>query len=175
MKRKRQEDKGDKSPKRSKVKVTQVWDRDIVCLPPSSKSKFPYPRGKYRTKLGEKGLIGKVRLASTMSVSDVENEVCSVFHVAMGGNEDFNFNFLQPTGAGSKTLTVPAVSSTFEWTAQQVAKLGSNKQAIYIIANDPLACSLESEVCYAQVILCNKPCVILCNKPYSSHVNVCFL
>lgn len=127
------------------VQSTQVWDRDIVCLPWSIELslQFSYPRGKYRTKLAEKGLIGKIRLTSTMSVEDVENEVRYVFYGPMGGRDDFCFDFLQPTGVGTKTLTVPSVSSSFRWTAQQVAKLGSNKQSIYIVA---VACSLESEV-----------------------------
>lgn len=75
---------------------------------------------------------------SSMSVEDVCDEVRSVFKVAMDDKKDFPFVFLQPTGAGSKTLTVPSVSSSFSWTASQVAKLGHNKQAIYILANDKL-------------------------------------
>lgn len=133
-------------PKRPKS--TQVWDHDIVCLPQSDEPKLSFPREKYRAKLGEKGLIGKIRLTSTMSVEDVKNEVRSVFRYPMGGREDFCFDFLQPTGAASRTLTVPSVSSSFQWTAQQVAKLGNNKQVIYIIATDPLTCSFESEVHY---------------------------
>ena len=51
------------------------------------------------------------------------------------GREDFPFDFLQPTGAGTKSIAVPSVSSSFRWTAQQVAKVGS-KQPLYIVAND---------------------------------------
>lgn len=47
---------------------------------------------------------------------------------------------------GTRTLTIPSVSDSFSWTAQQVAKLCNNKQAIYILALDELSCSLESEV-----------------------------
>lgn len=36
---------------------------------------IPYPLGKYCMKLGEKGLIGKIRLLSTMTVEEVEDEV----------------------------------------------------------------------------------------------------
>ena len=64
----------------------------------------------------------------------------------MGGRSDFHFQFLQSTGVGTKTLTIPSVSDSFSWTAQQVAKLGNNKQAIYILALDELSCSLVSEV-----------------------------
>ena len=79
---------------------------------------------------------------STMTVKEVEDEVRSVFHKAMSGRSDFPFTFLQPAGAGSRTLTIPSVSS-FSWTAQQVAKLGPNKQSIYILARDKLAVELQ--------------------------------
>ena len=128
-----------------------------------------HPRGKYRTKLASKGLIGKVHLTSLMN--DVENEIRSVFCVPMCGNNEFCFCYLQSTGTGSKTLTV--VSSSFDWTAQQVAKLGNNKQAIYIMANDEFACSLDSEVCYlsmhggicVHLYCCNKVPYLLNQKP----------
>lgn len=125
-----------------------MWDRDIICLPKitDGSATLPFPRGKYRTKLGERGLIGKIRLMSSMSIDEVEEEVRSVFRRPMGGRSDFRFHFLQSTGVGARTLTVPSVSSSFNWTAQQVAKLGSSKQAIYVLAVDDLSCSLESEV-----------------------------
>ena len=142
MKRKKNHGEASSS-KRSKA--IQCWDRDIVCLPHScSDSKLSYPRGKYRTKLGEKGLIGKMRLMSSMSVEEVENEIRLVFKQPMGGRNDFPFDFLQATGTGTKTLTIPSVSPSFSWTAQQVAKLGGNKQAIYIIAKKPLILPLDS-------------------------------
>lgn len=97
-----------------------------------------YPRGKVRAKLGESGLIGKLRLSSAMTVEEVEKEVRSVFSQPMGGMSDFPFSFLQPTGMGSRTLTVPSTSSSFSWTAQQVAKLAGYKQVIYILAHDEL-------------------------------------
>ena len=49
-------------------KSMQVLDRDIICIPDSkSCQKIPYPRGKYRSQLGEDGVIGKIRLISTMT------------------------------------------------------------------------------------------------------------
>ena len=115
-------------------KTVQFWDRDIICIPqPSSRFKsldVPYPRGKSRAKLGSLGLIGKIRLCSTMSDEEVQQEICSVFSVPMGDRADFPFAFLQPAGAGTKTLTVPAVSSSFCWTVQQVA---TNKQFISLL------------------------------------------
>lgn len=125
--------------KAKKVNAIQSWDRDIICLPVSSKksgSNISYPRGKFRTDLGSLGLIGKVHLTSMMSEEDVRNEVRSVFQGPMGGQPNFPFAFLQPTGYGSKSLTIPAVSASFEWSAQQVAKLGGNKGTIYIVAEE---------------------------------------
>ena len=142
-----------------RAKTVQIWDRDIICLPQRlSSQKIAYPRGSYRSILGEQGLIGKIRLMSNMDEDQVrcliatlthsvktlykhlqvKAEVHSVFQKPMGGREDFPFEFLQATGSGTRSLTVPAVSSSFRWTAQQVAKLGGYKQAIYILAKDDL-------------------------------------
>ena len=88
--------------------------------------------------------IGK--LTSTTSDKEVEDEVRSVFCEQMGGRKDFPFAFLQPAGVGTRILSIPLVSSSFRWTASQVAKLGGHKQAIYIMAME----SLKSEV-----ITCN--------------------
>lgn len=138
------------NPTSKRPKTVQFWDRDIICIPqPSSESKslhLAYPRGKSRAKLGSLGLIGKIRLSSTMSDEEVLQEIRSVFSVPMGQRADFPFVFLQPAGAGTKTLTVPAVSSSFCWTAQQVAKLGGYKQAIYILAKDKLKIPQNSDV-----------------------------
>lgn len=92
------------------------------------------------------GLIGKIRLMSNMTEQEMEQEVCSVFKSPMGEREDFPFMFLQPTGLGSRSLTVPSVSSSFSWTAQQVAKLGGNKCAIYILAKDNLVYPTDFQV-----------------------------
>ena len=81
-----------------------------------------------------------------MTVEEVEKEICSVFNSPMGGKLDFKFTFLQAAGTGTKVLAIPAVSNTFTWTAQQVAKLGNYKQPIYILAQEPLAVSLNSDV-----------------------------
>ena len=86
-----------------------------------------------------------------MSVDDVKDEVCSVFSKPMGNRKDFPFIFLQPTGAGSRTLTIPSVSTSFSWTPQQVAKLGSgNKQSIFILAQDDL--QVDENVTVSHVI-----------------------
>ena len=88
-----------------------------------------------------------------MSVLEVEDEIQSVFRVSMG-DKCFSFQYLQSTSVGSKTLTIPSVSASFDWTAEHVARLGNNnKQAIYVLANDELACSLDSEMCYIFITL----------------------
>ena len=83
---------------------------------------------------------------SNMDEHEVEEEVRSVFRGPMGFRDDFPFEFLQPTGVGTKTLTIPAKSSSFFWTAQQVSKLGGYKQSIYILAKDSLTLP-DTEVC----------------------------
>ena len=102
-------------------------------------------------KLGEAGLIGKIRLNSAMTVEEVTNEIRSVFGQPMGQRSDFPFVFLQPTGAGSRTLTIPSTSSTFSWTASQVAKLGGYKQTIYILAQEKL--SLDNDFSEVSIAL----------------------
>ena len=108
---------------KKRTKLTQVCDRDIICLPKatSTSEKLAYPRGKFRSKLWQQGLIGKIRISTDMSVEDVEDEVRSVFCGPMSGRKIFLFLYLQPTGGGSRTLGIPSVSSTFSWNAQSVA------------------------------------------------------
>ena len=145
----RREQCGTASKYSKRPKSSQSWDRDIVCLPQQPTGKeICYPRGKYCAWLGSQGLIGKIRLVSTMTVQDIETEVRSVFVKAMGGKHDFPFLFLQPTGSGSRSLSMPAISTSFQWTAQQVAKLGANKQTIYILATDELELVSAVPKCY---------------------------
>ncbi len=115
-----------------------TWDRDIVCLRYCTKSPIPYPRGKYREELWKAGLIGKIRFTSDMLPEEVEDEIRSVFSKLMSKHEKFPFICLQATGCGNRSLTIPATSSNFDWTAQQVAKLGCNKGTVYIMAQEEL-------------------------------------
>ena len=126
-------------------KTLQTWDRDIVCLPKqdSSIKHIAYPRGKYREQLGRNGLLGKIRLSSDMTVQEVQDEIRSAFKQPMKDRQDFPYLYLQPTGCGSRSLTVPALSSSFEWNVQQVAKLGGAKGIIYIMAQDSLYTQFE--------------------------------
>ena len=122
--------------KRGKQEAVKTWDKNIVCLPrefvSSDTNAIPIPRSKKRHLLGQYGLIGKVHLKSSMSEEDIMGEVRSTFAKPMGDNPLFPFRFLQGTGGGSKTLTIPPVSQSFHWTAAQVAGLGQAQ--IYILA-----------------------------------------
>ena len=125
--------------KPKKSKTVQSWDRDIICLPLSrrnysSSSTIAYPRGRYRSELGSMGLIGKLHLTSEMTEADIKQEIRTIFQGPMGGDPTFPFVFLQPAGEGSRSLIIPAQSSTYRWTAQQVARLGGQKNTTYILA-----------------------------------------
>ena len=125
--------------KRKSPKVT-YYNRDIVCLPQSyargNCKSIPIPRGRARTKLAEMGLQGKVSLRSDMLEETINCEIRSAFSEAMEHDPFFPFVFLQVSGGGTKTLTIPSLSSSFRWTAGEVGKLG--KSTIYILAEKKL-------------------------------------
>ena len=98
----------------------------------------PFPRGKCRASLARDGLVGKLHMSSDMSEAELLSEVRSVFKAAMENNPNFPFKFLQSTGEGSRSLAIPPVSDTFQWTAQQVARLGGSRGCIYILAESDL-------------------------------------
>ena len=128
---------GDNS-KPKKPKTIKTWDRDVLCLPNSrqnmsSGGNIKFPRGKYRSELAKEGLIGKLHLTSEMTDVDVANEIRSIFSGPMGNNAEFPFLYLQPTGGGSKSLTVPSQSSSFKWVPQQVARLSGQSGTMYIL------------------------------------------
>ena len=75
LRRKRRTDGWAAESRSKQPKSVQVRDRDIVCLPKTELNNISYPRGKFHTKLGERGLIGKIRLTSTMTEEEVEAEV----------------------------------------------------------------------------------------------------
>lgn len=128
--------------------MVQSWDRDIVCLPQCLciRGTAKYPRGKYRARLGTLGLMGKIHFSEDMTVEEVASEVRSVFKEPMSNRSDFPFSNLQPTGSGTRTLSIPSCSSSFSWTAKQVARLGNNTGTIYILAQDDLTLNDEDEV-----------------------------
>jgi len=114
------------------------FERDIVCLPKTKEGSIPIPRSKaYRSLLASNGLMGKIVLDSSMTEEEIMREIRSVFRKPMGFNTNFCFKVLQPAGGGSKTLTVPSLSPSYQWTASAVA--GKNaKSPIYIMAVDDL-------------------------------------
>ena len=65
------------SPKQSR---NIVYDRDIVCLPNSMlvDGRVTIPR--YREELASNRIIGKIRLYSSMTESEIFLEIRSVFH-----------------------------------------------------------------------------------------------
>ena len=50
----------------------------------------------------------------------------------------FPFKYLQRTGAGSRTLCVPSVATTFEWNGRKVSTLAKSEGIIYILADSTL-------------------------------------
>ncbi|XP_065887268.1 uncharacterized protein [Dysidea avara] len=127
----------DRKPK--KAKVIKQWDRDVLCLPPrKGGGVLSYPRGKYRAQLADCGLIGKLHMTSVMEEEDVAREIRSIFKGPMKDDANFQFQYLQSTGGGSKSLTIPAQSESFKWTAYQVARLSGQSGTIYILALDEL-------------------------------------
>ena len=89
--------------------MIKQWDRDVLCLPTrKSNGVISFPSGKYRTYLANCGLIGKFHMTSDMDEEDVAREIRSIFKGPMKGKADFRFHYLQATGGGTKSLTVPA-------------------------------------------------------------------
>ena len=112
--------------------------RDIFCLP---------PRGSRRSALANKdtGLFGKLEFESSWSAERMRQEICTVFSKPFGlSDEDiiqgklFKFQYLQRTGAGSRTLCVPSVTTSFEWNGRQVATLAKSGGIIYILAAEDI-------------------------------------
>ena len=69
---------------------------------------------------------------------DVAADIRSIFKCPMNNEPNFPFLYLQPTGCGSKSLTIPSQSSAFRWTSQQVARLSGQAGSINIQAQSEL-------------------------------------
>lgn len=54
----------------------------------------------------------------------------------MGNDPNFPFDILQSTGSGTKSLVVPALSSSFKWTPKEVA--GRGDSTVYILCRKAL-------------------------------------
>ena len=128
------------SSKKGKGKL-YTYERDIVCLPKQFDKqedliKIPRKRD-VRHLLAVNKLVGKIQLRSNMEESDIFDEIRSVFRVPMDNDDGFQFQILQPSGGDSRSLLVPELSHSYQWTASAVA--GRNaKTPIYILAQDQL-------------------------------------
>ena len=114
-----------------------TYDRDIICLPRSygKSANIPIPRS--RVQLAKNGLIGKIRLTSDMTQDDIFDEIRSVFRGPMDGSTTFRFDILQPAGGQTKSLTIPALSGSYKWTASAIVPKNA-KVPLYILAKEAL-------------------------------------
>ena len=132
--------------KKQKMKGKCVmFERDIICLPKSflqHGNLIEAPRKRSaRQMLAVNKQVGKIQLDSAMSQSEIFNEVRSVFHIPMQGNNDFKFKVLQSSGGESRNLVIPQLSPSYRWTASAFSGKNS-KTPIYILALDDLKVSL---------------------------------
>ena len=131
-------------PQKSKKKKSSLltYDRDIICLTKKFAQKngtAMIPRCKASLEyLCRNGLKGKIRLSSAMSEEEIMEEIRSVFRRSFN-NQDFSFDILQHGGGKFKSLVVPALSSSYVWTASAVA--GTSKTPIYILAHSDIGVS----------------------------------
>ena len=65
-----------------------------------------------------------------MIVEEVSSEINSAFEYAMFSDYSFPYKYLQGTGSGVRALSILSVSSSFQWTAQQVVKLGNQRNTL---------------------------------------------
>ncbi len=135
-----------RTPKAS-VKLT-YYVRDIMLLPSEFKgpnNNVSIPRCKRRTLLAQAGLVGKIELHSGMEEDDVREEVCEIFAQIMGFTQAdiqnrryFQYAYLQRAGAGSRTLCIPSVKSSFKWNGRQVSTLAKSGCIIYLLAQEDI-------------------------------------
>lgn len=118
-----------------------MWDKDIICFPEdyiANPQEVSIPRGKSRTELAKMGLVGKIRLDSSMDETDIREEIRSVFSEQMQHDTQFPFKILHAIVGGAKSLSVPNTSASFTWTAKEVASSGE-RGAIYIWSQADMA------------------------------------
>ena len=85
--------------------------------------------------------MGKIEFESEWSVERIRKEICSAFKTPfwlsdsdLDSGKLFKFEYLQQTGARSRTLCIPTVTSSFEWNGRQVATLAKSGGVIYKLA-----------------------------------------
>ena len=118
-----------------------------------------------REALCEAGLIGRIRLTSDMSEEEIFDEIRSVFKIPMEENKNFEFDILQSAGGSTKNLVVPALSSSYQWTASAIAPKNV-KTPIYILAKEPLkvvlqvifsiSCALKRHLCIHSLLTASR-------------------
>ena len=72
-----------------------------------------------------------------MTQEEIFSEIRSCFKEPFDGDTEFPFKILQSAGAGSKSLILPSLSSSYEWKAKEVASSGGTR-AVYIWAQKEL-------------------------------------
>ena len=77
--------------------------------------------------------MGKIHLTSNMTEQETTDEIRSVFSKCVKSGQLLEFSILHQIGGGSKSLTVPQVSTSFTWTPKEVAK-AAGKGSVYIWA-----------------------------------------
>ncbi len=90
-------------------------------------------------------LTGKIHLESDWSEEEVFNEIRSVFCGPKQNESNFPFDILQLAGSGTKSLVVPALSSSFKWTPKEVA--GRYDSTVYILCKK----NIMKEICVANL------------------------
>ena len=116
-----------------------MWDREVVCLSKSYMDLFncdgvlPTPT-KRKNVMASFGLVGKLHLESDWSPAVVVSEIKTTFSDVMK-NDDFKF-----TGTGTKSLMIPKVSASYQWTPKEVG--GRAHRLIYLL----LQTDLDNEV-----------------------------
>ena len=136
-----------------------TWDREVVCLPHSYMKMFstngvmPIPRKK-KDILASFGLVGRLHLESDWLESEVITEIRSTFSENV--TEDIQFQFLQFTGTGTKSLMIPKVSSSYTWTPKEVA--GRADRPIYLL----LLADLKNEVKISYISKCIRLFICMC-------------
>ena len=110
-------------------KKPAAYDRDIICLPSDHYSSHVIRIPWSRESLYESGLVGRIRLTSDV----IFDEIRSVFKGPMGGNKNFKFNIFQGADGSSKTLVIPSVSCSYQWTVSGVAPCKGTTEGVCIL------------------------------------------
>ena len=130
------------------------------------------PRGTRRTALAKSdvGLLGKIEFKSDWSAEKMRREVCCVFAKPFGLTKEdieegrlFPFDYLQRTGAGSRSLCTPAVTDSFEWNGRQVATLSKSGGYIYILARRALpVLASKAQMCFLVLYMSRHSSIWFC-------------